>query len=138
MWINGQYLGKRPNGYVGFQYNLTPYLKFGEAENEILVKVDNAQQPNSRWYSGSGIYRNVWLTSTDKLHVPQWGTFVTTPSVSQDSATIDVNIKLKNGYKVPKNAKISTKIMLDGKEIALFSSEEITISANKTDSLSQK
>jgi len=137
VWINGNYLGKRPNGYVGFQYDLTPFLKFGEAENEILVKVDNAQQPNSRWYSGSGIYRNVWLTTTDKLHIRQWGTFVTTPSVSHDSATISVNIKLKNGYKVPKNGKISTKILLDEKEISSFSSEEITVAANKIDSLNQ-
>ena len=61
VWLNGQYLGKRPYGYSSFQYDLTPHLKAGK--NIIAVKVDNSQQPNSRWYSGSGIYRNVWLTN---------------------------------------------------------------------------
>ena len=138
VWINGHFLGKRPSGYMGFQYDLTPFLNYGDKENEILVKVDNSQQPNSRWYSGSGIYRNVWLTTTDKLYIPQWGTFVTTPSVSLNNATINVDIKLKNGYKVTKNAKISTKIRLNDSEIASFSSEEITVAADKTDSISQK
>ena len=59
VWINGHYLGKRPNGYISFSYDLTPYLKFGNQKNVIAVKVDNSQQPNSRWYSGSGIYRDV-------------------------------------------------------------------------------
>ncbi|NQU84727.1 MAG: beta galactosidase jelly roll domain-containing protein, partial [Mariniphaga sp.] len=78
VWINGNYLGMRPYGYISFRYELTPYLNFGE-ENIIAVKVNNSEQPNSRWYSGSGIYRNVWLVKTEKLHVDHWGTFVTTP-----------------------------------------------------------
>ncbi|MES1226912.1 MAG: sugar-binding domain-containing protein, partial [Bacteroidota bacterium] len=60
VFINGHSLGIRPNGFISFRYNLTPYLKFS-AQNTIAVKVDNSHQPNSRWYSGSGIYRNVWL-----------------------------------------------------------------------------
>ena len=62
VWVNGHYLGKRPNGYISFRYELTKYLHFGKP-NVIAVKVDNSEQPNSRWYSGSGIYRNVWLVS---------------------------------------------------------------------------
>lgn len=77
VWINGHSLGKRPNGYISFQYDLTPYLNYGAQKNVIAVKVDNSAQPNSRWYSGSGIYRNVWLTTTSKSYIPQWGTFVT-------------------------------------------------------------
>src|SRR3989304_5830912 len=69
VWINGHYLGKRPNGYISFRYELTPYLNFGKKQNGIAVKVDNSAQPNSRWYTGSGIYRNVWLVSTGKVHV---------------------------------------------------------------------
>ncbi len=64
VWINGHYLGKRPYGYSTFEYELTPHLVYGAKPNVIAVKVDNSQQPNSRWYSGSGIYRNVWLTDT--------------------------------------------------------------------------
>jgi beta-galactosidase len=78
VWINGHYLGKRPNGYISFQYDLTPYLHYGVQKNVIAVKVDNSAQPNSRWYTGSGIYRNVWLSTTAKSYIPQWGTFVTT------------------------------------------------------------
>ena len=67
VFINGHSLGVRPNGYISFQYDLTPYLKYGNQPNFIAVKVDNSKQPNSRWYSGSGIYRNVWLTALDKV-----------------------------------------------------------------------
>ncbi|HYW69914.1 MAG TPA: beta-galactosidase GalB [Pyrinomonadaceae bacterium] len=96
VWINGQYLGKRPYGYSSFQYELTPFLKYGSPNNVIAVKVDNAQQPNSRWYSGSGIYRNVWLTTIDKLHVDQWGTYVTTPAVSEQSANVAIVTRVRN------------------------------------------
>ena len=88
VWINGHYLGKRPYGYSSFEYDLTPFLNFGTQKNVIAVKVDNSQQPNSRWYSGSGIYRNVWLTTVDEIHVDHWGTYITTPEVSEQSATV--------------------------------------------------
>ncbi|MDQ6812534.1 MAG: hypothetical protein M3040_02150, partial [Bacteroidota bacterium] len=69
VFINGHSLGVRPNGYISFQYDFTQWLHFGKQSNVIAVKVDNLRQPNSRWYSGSGIYRNVWLTTVDKTHV---------------------------------------------------------------------
>ncbi|HNX65560.1 MAG TPA: beta galactosidase jelly roll domain-containing protein, partial [Bacteroidales bacterium] len=69
VWINGHYLGKRPYGYSSFRYDMTPFLKFGGEKNIIAVKADNSQQPNSRWYSGSGIYRNVWLVKTGTIAV---------------------------------------------------------------------
>jgi beta-galactosidase len=80
VWINGHHLGFRPNGYISFRYELTPYLNFS-GKNVIAVKVDNSVQPNSRWYSGSGIYRNVWLVTTNKIAIDHWGTYVTTPEV---------------------------------------------------------
>ena len=64
VWLNGHMLGYRPNGYVSFRYDLTPYLNYGAESNILAVKVNNSEQPNSRWYSGSGIYRNVWLVKT--------------------------------------------------------------------------
>src|SRR5262249_12376280 len=73
--INGRLLGKRPYGYVSFRYDLTPYLKSGD--NVISVRVDNSNQPASRWYSGAGIYRHVRLIVTDPVHVDRWATFVT-------------------------------------------------------------
>ena len=95
VWVNGHKLGFRPNGYISFRYELTPYLNFG-GKNTIVVKVDNSVQPNSRWYSGSGIYRNVWLVTTNKAAVDHWGTYVTTPQVSAQSATVDFKVKVKN------------------------------------------
>ena len=94
VWINGHQLGFRPNGYISFEYDLTPYLNFG-GKNTIAVKVDNSVQPNSRWYSGSGIYRNVWLVTTNKIAVDHWGTFVTTPEVSNAAAKINLQVAIK-------------------------------------------
>jgi beta-galactosidase len=94
VWINGHRLGFRPNGYISFRYELTPYLKLG-GENVIAVKVDNSVQPNSRWYSGSVIYRNVWLVTTSKAAVAHWGTYVTTTDVSAASATVKLNVAVK-------------------------------------------
>jgi beta-galactosidase len=122
VWINNHYLGKRPNGYIGFRYNLTPFLNYGEKENEIKVKVDNSQQPNSRWYSGSGIYRNVWLVKTDKLHIKNWGTYVTTPMVTLDSATVNVETSITNNYTEAKNIVLKTTV--------LFNNEKITENSN--------
>ncbi len=95
IWINGHSLGIRPNGYISFRYDLTPFLKYG-SQNIIAVKVDNLKQPNSRWYSGSGIYRNVWLVKTNTVHVDHWGTFVTTPKVSNSEATVNISVKIVN------------------------------------------
>ncbi|HEX6730297.1 MAG TPA: beta-galactosidase GalB, partial [Pyrinomonadaceae bacterium] len=96
VWINGHYLGKRPYGYSTFEYELTAHLFYGAKPNVIAVRVDNSQQPNSRWYSGSGIYRNVWLTTLDSVHIEHWGTYVTTPEVSEQSATVVVKTKVRN------------------------------------------
>ena len=123
VWINGSYLGERPNGYISFRYELTPYLNFGEKENVITVKVDNSKQPNSRWYSGSGIYRNVWLVITDKVYVDHWGTFITTPEVSEESATISVKLKLRNSS--PQNKPVTVRTVIydgSGKKVAKVSS----------------
>ena len=119
VWINGHYLGKRPYGYSSFDYELTPYLNFGAQKNLIAVKVDNSQQPNSRWYSGSGIYRNVWLTTVEKARVDHWGTYVTTPEVSEQSATVAIKTKVRNDS--DSNAPVNlTTIVYDaaGRELA--------------------
>lgn len=94
VWINGHLLGKRPFGYSSFHYELTKYLKPGN--NVIAVRVDNSAQPDSRWYSGSGIYRNVWLTSTNKVAIDHWGTFISTPSVSKAAAEVSFKTKIRN------------------------------------------
>jgi beta-galactosidase len=111
VWINGQYLGKRPYGYISFRYELTKYLKFGDSTNVIAVKVDNSQQPNSRWYSGSGIYDNVWLVKTGKAYVEQSGTYITTPKVDQKSASVSLKTSVRNVSTDKKSLKLKTKIL---------------------------
>ena len=81
--VNRELLQLHPYGYTPFFYDLTPYLDFG-GRNVVAVRVDNSLQKNSRWYTGSGIYRHVWLTVTDKLHIAHQGIFITTPEVSRE------------------------------------------------------
>jgi len=88
VWCNGCFCGVRPYGYSSFCYDLTPYVTAGEPAT-IAVRVDNSRQKNSRWYSGSGIYRHVWLTLTGPVRVDHWGTCVTTPDVSAEKATVE-------------------------------------------------
>lgn len=119
VWINGHYLGNRPYGYSSFRYALTPYLHYGDSANVMAVRVDNSQQPNSRWYSGSGIYRNVWLITTDKIHVDHWGTFVSTPEINDQYATVEIKTKVQNDLSVNKSVTLTTKILDEnGHEVA--------------------
>ncbi len=123
VWINGHHLGHYPNGYMSFYYDLSHYTRKGE--NIISVRADNSLQPNTRWYSGSGIYRHVWLHIADPLHVAQWGTYITTPTV--DSATpgapsaaeVLVRTNIENKTETAQNA-ILRLIVTDatGREVA--------------------
>ena len=110
VWINGHYLGKRPYGYSSFRYELTPFLKYGSEPNSLAVKVDNSRQPNSRWYSGSGIYRNVWLVRTEKLHVDHRGTSITTSDVSTESATVSVSTRVRNRFPQDRPLRVITAL----------------------------
>ncbi|MFT3994019.1 MAG: glycoside hydrolase family 2 TIM barrel-domain containing protein [Dysgonomonas sp.] len=133
VWVNGQLLGERPNGYISFRYDLTPYLRFGE-KNVIAVRVDNSQQPNSRWYSGSGIYRNVWLVKTNPVHVSQWGTYVTTPAVSKENAEIKIVTSVDNTKTTGQDAElISILINAEGREFAKTSTTIHIEANNKTE-----
>jgi len=122
VWINGQYLGKRPYGYSSFRYELTPNVRFGAGRNVIAVRVDNSQQPNSRWYSGSGIYRHVRLVTSDPMHVAQWGTYITTPVVSVDSSHVTIRTSLRNERQVEQPIVLSTVVYDSaGREVAAVS-----------------
>ncbi len=117
VWINGEYLGKRPYGYIPFSYELTPNLHFG-SENLIVVRVDNSHQTNCRWYSGSGIYRHAWLLVTNQVHIAHWGTFVTFPFVSSDAATCRIETTIRNDRKNDALCTLTTSIFdRDGKTV---------------------
>jgi beta-galactosidase len=94
VYLNGAELGTHPYGYTSFFYDLTPHWRPGT--NVLAVRVDQSKQRNSRWYSGSGIYRHVWLNATGPVHVAPWGVFVTTPEVSADRATVSVTTRIVN------------------------------------------
>ena len=137
VFINGTLLGKRPYGYISFSYDLTPYLKWGE-KNVIAVRVDNAEQPNSRWYSGCGIYRNVWLVKTGDIRVAQWGTQVTTTDVEAQMASLKVVTTVENAGK-DTNAEVSVRSVMqdaEGNEVARAESSLNAI-AGKTVDVSQ-
>lgn len=94
VWLNGHLVGGWPYGYNSFRLNLTPHLNF-EGDNQLAIRVDNPNH-SSRWYPGGGIYRNVWLTKTKKVHVAHWGTYITTEEVSAQSAIINLQVNVRN------------------------------------------
>ena len=108
VWINGHYLGKRPNGYVGITYDLTPHLNTGE--NTLVVKVDNSAQPGSRWYTGSGIYRNVWLNVKNKVAVSENGTYVSAHNINSNSADIKIETSLENTLANSASVKLLSEV----------------------------
>ena len=117
VWVNDVYLGKYPYGYSTFSYDLTGLLK--STDNVIAVRVDNSKQPNSRWYTGSGIYRHVRLVETAKLHFKKWGIFYYTKSVKNDTAALYLKSSLLNGdTKSIQDIKIRNSIFdQGGKEV---------------------
>lgn len=110
VWLNGHLLGHRPYGFISFGYDLTPHLRLGE-ENLIAVRVDNSAQPNCRWYSGSGIYRHVWLVETSPVHVGRWGTYITTPEVAQAGAHINIRTTVQNETDESTRPILNTRIL---------------------------
>lgn len=110
VFINGHSLGVYPYGYSSFEHQLSPYLKFGQ-DNVLAVRVDNAQQMNSRWYSGSGIYRHVWLTVTGPLHIARWGVAISTPIVSSKKATVLMKTIIQNQSDAPQKMLLNTQII---------------------------
>jgi len=109
VWINGTSLGTRPYGYSTFQYDLTKYAKTDGSNNVVAVRVNN-NQPNSRWYSGSGIYSNVWITVLNPTHLSYNGAFITTPSVSTTSATVSVAADVENQSSSSQSITVTTGI----------------------------
>ena len=109
VYLNGHKLGTQPYGYTSFIFDLTSDLNF-KGTNVLAVRADNSAQPNSRWYSGSGIYRHVRLVVADPTHVAHWGVFVTTPTVSDGSATVSIRTKVTNDSAKPSGVTIETKL----------------------------
>lgn len=108
VWINGVELGTRPNGYIGFSYDLTPHLHRGK--NLVAVRVDHSKVPSGRWYTGSGIYRHVRLAVTEQLYIPAGGLFIRTPEVDIRSAQVAVDLEVVNEIPEVDEVQIVCKI----------------------------
>jgi beta-galactosidase len=136
VFLNGHSLGKRPNGYISFAYDATPYIKYG-AENIISVRVDHSQSADSRWYTGSGIYRNVWLVYANPLHIAQWGVYAY-PEVKNGTGTLNVEVDVENGASTKSSVTVINELIAkDGKSVAKTSSK-VEVAANKTGKISTK
>jgi len=118
VWINGHYLGLWPYGYSSFYYDLSPYLNPVGEYNVLAVRVNTSDQPNSRWYTGSGIYRHVWLIAKEKLHINQWGVFARTVEAGEGKALIDVSLELTNHHDTDQLCTVKTRfINAEGKQV---------------------
>lgn len=126
VYINGKHLGFYPYGYIGFEYDLTPYLKYGK-ENTISVRVDHSNAPTSRWYSGSGIYRHVWLNVTNQVHIPNWGTYITTPAATDKVADVKIVTSIENSTSSGKNIVLESTIEDANGMIVSSTTSQITL-----------
>ena len=136
VFINGKLLGTHPYGFTSFDYDLTPYLKYNK-ENAIAVRVDNSQQVNCRWYSGSGIYRNVWLIETNPIHIAHWGVEITTPEVSSQQAIVRIKTCIKNETGKPQIIMLSTHLINKYNNIVSENQISVHLQANDEKEISQ-
>lgn len=137
VWINGHHLGNRPNGYISFFYDLTPYLNPVGKSNVIAVRAKNLGV-NSRWYSGSGIYRHVWLTQLNDVHTEIWGNTITTPDVSQNSAEVKVESTIKNASSQNKKVNVRVDLLNPSGQVVASKTQSLNIEAGSTQLLSQQ
>ena len=128
VWCNGQYVGGWPYGYASFRLDLTPYIKAGQ-KNVLAIRLDNPDD-TSRWYPGSGIYRNVWLVKTSPVHVEQWGTFVRNQQVDSENAVMEMGVNIENHAGKDVQVKLQTSVYLQGKDGRPVG-EEVTQSMTK-------
>lgn len=136
VFINGKSLGKRPNGYISFAYDATPYIKYGE-KNTIAVRVDHEQSADSRWYTGSGIYRDVWLVYSNPVHISQWGVYAY-PEVSKNAGLLHVEVDLDNESNTNSNLTIVNELVNAKGAVVSKSSSKVSVAAKQSGKISTK
>jgi len=128
LWINGHFIGKRPYGYISFYYDISEYIRPGEM-NTFVVRLDHSNTGDSRWYTGNGIYRNVWLIQSNKVHVKPWGTAVSTHDISKEAAQVHVQTELQSALEENTAVTIRNSILNREGESVAESSKEVVISS---------
>ncbi len=136
VWLNGQHLATHPYGYTSFFVDLTPALKPGGA-NVLAVRVDNSQQKNTRWYSGSGIYRHVWLYVTNPVHVAPWGVFVHCSKADDQTATVEVQTKVVNESATAETLMLQTILLAPDGKVLLRAGTKFNLAAGAGQEITQ-
>jgi beta-galactosidase/beta-glucuronidase len=137
VFINGHSLGKRPNGYISFLYNATTFINWDE-KNTIAVRVDHSKQADSRWYTGSGIYRNVWLIHSNPIHIAQWGVFAYPENVSSKRAALIIEIEVENGTSSREELSITNELISPDGKVAAKKSVKTNIGENQLKKIAAK
>jgi beta-galactosidase len=136
VFVNGHVAAFHPYGYTSFIADMTPYLNYG-AENDLSVVVNNSAQPNSRWYSGTGIYRHVWLRTGSGIHIPPWGVFVTTPRVGAEASAVAVATEIVNASGAPAAILLRTTLLEPGGKVAAWVETPLEIAAGAAITVTQ-
>lgn len=135
VYLNGHLLGRRPNGYISFMYDATPYVEFG-GQNVLAVRVDHSRSADSRWYTGSGIYRDAWIVYADPVHISQWGVFAWPVRADRKQGVLGVEVALENGAEAKSELTVVNELFnADGKQVAR-SSKKISLAPGSHDTVS--
>jgi hypothetical protein len=134
VWVNGQEVGYRPNGYVSFLYDITPYVMAGKPA-EIAVRVDHSLSADSRWYTGSGIYRDVWLVYADPVHIAPWGVYAYPATATEREGVLHVETELENGSATPVALTVDSELFAaDGRSVAR-QFRQVTVAAGRNETV---
>ncbi len=136
VFVNGQSLGKRPNGYISFAYDATSYIKYGE-QNTIAVRVDHSKSADSRWYTGSGIYRNVWLVYANPIHIAQWGVYVY-PEIDKNLGILNIEVTIENGLDTKESLQLVNELIDAKGKVIAKSINKMKIDAKQSGKVSTK
>ncbi len=136
VFVNGQSLGKRPNGYISFAYDATSHIKYGE-QNTIAVRVDHSRSADSRWYTGSGIYRNVWLVYANPIHIAQWGVYAY-PEVNKNLGILNIEVTIENGVDTKESLQLENELIDAKGKVVAKSINKIIIDAKQSGKVSTK
>ncbi|MFI3322177.1 MAG: beta-galactosidase GalB [Rikenellaceae bacterium] len=130
VWVNGEFVGNRPYGYVGFAFDISKYLKYDGSDNLIAVRLE-PQDLSSRWYPGAGLYRNTWLTVDEPQHIPLWGTYITTPTVTSEKAVVQIETEIVNKASKKSEITVNYKISSPNGSVVAEISDKLEVEAGK-------
>jgi len=135
VWINGHSLGQRPYGYISFSYDITDYLT--EENNVIAVRVDNSKSPSGRWYTGSGIYRHVWLTTVKKQHIPYSGIFIRSENVTEKQADLKISTEINNSDNRQQSLQLLTQLINSKGDVVAETQSQLNVNSQQTETIEQ-